>query len=49
MNKGWIKRLAVALAAVAGIAGAGVAVGHSGGTDQYGCHIDRSTGVRHCH
>jgi hypothetical protein len=22
---------------------------HSGGTDIYGCHIDHSTGLRHCH
>jgi len=22
---------------------------HSGGTDSQGCHVDRRTGVRHCH
>lgn len=22
---------------------------HSGGTDAYGCHYKRSTGVYHCH
>lgn len=22
---------------------------HSGGTDAYGCHVDSSTGLRHCH
>lgn len=22
---------------------------HSGNTDEYGCHIDHSTGLRHCH
>jgi hypothetical protein len=26
-----------------------LAVAHSGGTDQYGCHVDHSTGQRHCH
>lgn len=25
------------------------AFAHSGGTDKYGCHYDRSTGVYHCH
>lgn len=24
-------------------------LGHSGGTDQYGCHTNSSTGVYHCH
>ncbi|OYZ24307.1 MAG: hypothetical protein B7Y39_01240 [Bdellovibrio sp. 28-41-41] len=23
--------------------------GHSGGTDKYGCHTDKSTGSYHCH
>lgn len=27
----------------------GMAFAHSGGTDAQGCHIDHSTGVRHCH
>lgn len=27
----------------------GVAFAHSGGTDRTGCHIDHSTGLRHCH
>lgn len=22
---------------------------HSGGTDKWGCHYDRKTGLRHCH
>ncbi len=22
---------------------------HSGGTDSMGCHVDRKTGIRHCH
>lgn len=22
---------------------------HSGGTDSFGCHVDHSTGIRHCH
>ncbi|MDX9767831.1 MAG: YHYH domain-containing protein [Ectothiorhodospiraceae bacterium] len=22
---------------------------HSGGTDKFGCHHDRKTGVYHCH
>ncbi len=22
---------------------------HSGGTDRFGCHVDHSTGVYHCH
>jgi hypothetical protein len=26
-----------------------VSLGHSGGTDAYGCHYDRKTGERHCH
>lgn len=26
-----------------------VALGHSGGTDAYGCHYDRKTGEHHCH
>ena len=25
------------------------AFAHSGGTDQWGCHIDHKTGIRHCH
>lgn len=28
---------------------ANIAVAHSGGTDAYGCHKDRSTGIYHCH
>jgi hypothetical protein len=24
-------------------------IGHSGGTDSYGCHYNRKTGVYHCH
>lgn len=27
----------------------GLAQAHSGGTDRQGCHMDRSTGIRHCH
>lgn len=49
MNKGWMKRLLVALAAVAGVAGAGVAIGHSGGLDAAGCHHDHINGGYHCH
>ena len=26
-----------------------VSLGHSGGTDAYGCHYDRKTGEHHCH
>jgi hypothetical protein len=26
-----------------------VASAHSGGTDKFGCHVDSSTGTRHCH
>jgi hypothetical protein len=26
-----------------------LAYAHSGGTDRYGCHTDRSTGIYHCH
>src|ERR1044071_4938955 len=22
---------------------------HPGGTDRFGCHVDSSTGIRHCH
>lgn len=25
------------------------AYSHSGGTDRYGCHYDRKTGIYHCH
>jgi len=35
---------AIALALVSALAWA-----HSGGTDSMGCHVDRSTGIRHCH
>lgn len=28
---------------------ASVAWAHSGGTDSFGCHYDRSTGIYHCH
>lgn len=28
---------------------AGLAVGHSGGTDAYGCHTNHKTGDYHCH
>jgi hypothetical protein len=24
-------------------------VSHSGGTDEYGCHVESATGIRHCH
>ena len=27
----------------------GVVLAHSGGTDKYGCHHDRKTGLYHCH
>jgi len=36
--------IAAVLAAIASLAFA-----HSGGTDSMGCHVDRSTGIRHCH
>lgn len=26
-----------------------LAFAHSGGTDKQGCHVDHSTGTRHCH
>lgn len=38
------KALVVAFALIAGLAHA-----HSGGTDRQGCHVDHSTGIRHCH
>lgn len=25
------------------------ALPHSGGTDSQGCHVDSTTGIRHCH
>lgn len=31
------------------MAGASTAYAHSGGTDKNGCHMDRKTGIRHCH
>lgn len=40
-------RLMIALAVL--LIGAGQAIAHSGGTDAYGCHMDHSTGLYHCH
>lgn len=38
------KLIAVALMLIGGFVFA-----HSGGTDKNGCHIDHSTGTKHCH
>lgn len=27
----------------------GAAFAHSGGTDAYGCHLNHTTGLYHCH
>lgn len=44
-----MKKLTALLFAAMLATGSAAVVAHSGGTDQYGCHIDHSTGVRHCH
>lgn len=31
------------------IGGAASVYAHSGGTDRFGCHVDRRTGIKHCH
>lgn len=43
-----MKKLALLAVTLATLA-AGLAFAHSGGTDKYGCHYDRRTGVYHCH
>ena len=45
----YLKRWAIVVAAISGLGFGSYAIGHSGGTDQYGCHVDHSNGVRHCH
>lgn len=40
--KKWIAAALVALMT-------GAAWAHSGGTDPFGCHTDRRTGIYHCH
>lgn len=37
------------VAALAVTAACGLAWAHSGNTDKFGCHTDRSTGIWHCH
>ncbi|MDR2945179.1 MAG: YHYH domain-containing protein [Candidatus Adiutrix sp.] len=44
-----MKKLLIALILVVGLAMAPVSLAHSGRTDKEGCHIDKSTGTRHCH
>lgn len=45
-----MKKLVATLLLGAALATGSLAVlAHSGGTDQYNCHMDHSTGVRHCH
>jgi hypothetical protein len=44
-----LKRWAVMLAAVGAVMSGTYAIGHSGGTDKYGCHVDHSNGIKHCH
>ncbi|WP_423193495.1 YHYH domain-containing protein [Cupriavidus sp. H18C2] len=43
-----VKRIAIVLVTILACA-SGVAAAHSGGTDRQGCHVDHSTGIRHCH
>lgn len=45
----YLKRWAIVVAAIGTLTAGGYAIGHSGGTDQYGCHVDHSNGIRHCH
>jgi len=44
-----VQNLIRILAVLAIATGAGLAVGHSGGTDKNGCHTDHKTGDYHCH
>ncbi|KAB0595313.1 MULTISPECIES: YHYH domain-containing protein [Cupriavidus] len=44
-----MKKLATGIMALALFAAVGAANAHSGGTDRQGCHVDHSTGIRHCH
>lgn len=44
-----MKKLATLLISAVLAAGSATVFAHSGGTDQFGCHIDHSTGIRHCH
>jgi hypothetical protein len=43
------KSLAILTTALLCLATVSVAMAHSGGTDKFGCHHDRKTGVYHCH
>ncbi len=44
-----MKNIILVIAASIFAIGGTAAFAHSGGTDPYGCHMDHSTGVRHCH
>lgn len=44
-----MKKTILAAIAVLGVLGAGYAISHSGGLDQYGCHTDHKKGDYHCH
>ena len=43
-----MKTMMLGLAALSTMLSAPV-LAHSGGTDRNGCHVQRSTGTRHCH
>lgn len=43
------RALAMLVAALAAALVPTLARAHSGGTDSFGCHVDSSTGIRHCH
>lgn len=42
-------KVIAAIAAAICLASSWAAFAHSGGTDAYGCHTDRKTGLYHCH
>ncbi|MFC0669442.1 YHYH domain-containing protein [Azotobacter chroococcum] len=44
-----MKKLITLLISAILATGTAAALAHSGGTDAQGCHVDRRSGVKHCH
>jgi len=44
-----MKKLLIALALAVVLMTGSISRAHSGRTDSQGCHVDKKTGIRHCH
>lgn len=44
-----MKKLILIAVLIGSVLMGSMALAHSGRTDKNGCHIDRKTGIRHCH